>query len=177
MDAYELHESRFVQWATIWSAAEAHNVASTAVPEGKVHTLIGAGYQPSGTETQNVQFQIYRPGLLIPVTQVVSFAFTAGSDLWLALLTEGMELKLYPGESLMIKRDGHAAGTTMGLRLRYIESDLPFYSYDEPLKKVVNQSLKRGTTYRSSGGISEVSGGAARPAPPERGGRGNPQPI
>ena len=179
MDAYELYESRFVQWAWIWSAAEALFVPSAVVPEGKIRTLIGAGYRPSATETENVQFQIYRPGLMIPVTQPVSFAYVLGSDLWLPLLTDGMELKLYPGECLMAKRDGHEAGTTMGLIIRYIESDLPYYAFEEPQKRVVKASLKRGSVYRSSGGISErTSPGPSAPLEGRgRGGRGSPEPI
>jgi len=179
MDAYELYESRFVQWATISGATESLWVESKPVPEGKIHTLIGAGYRPSDTETENVQFQIHRPGRVIPITQPVSFAYVAGSDLYLPLLTEGMELKLYPGEFLTANRDGHEAGTAMTLSIRYIESDLPYYAFEEPQKKVVKASLKRGSVYRSTGGISErTSPGPSAPLEGRgRGGRGSPEPI
>jgi len=177
MDAYDLHEARFIQCPLIQSGANATDVFSGPVPAGKVWTVLCANYYPSAAETKTIQIGILSgTGYFFPTRVPQSIALSA--TLFYPLLTEGMELKLYPGEKLGVYRDSATAGSTMGLIMRFIESDLPFYSYEEPQNKVVRQTFKRGSVYRASGGgISE--GGKTGTGIPDGGGggRGGPKPV
>jgi len=161
-EAYELHDGRFILDKTFTSAANAVVVDGASfpggrVPEGKVWTILSGSYNPSALETRTVFWLILSRGSnLFPITQPVAIALS-GSIL-LPLLTMGMEIKLFPGEWLRVTRDAATAGSTMTMILRIIESDLPFYSHEEPLKKIVKQAQRRGSVYRSSGGIS-IGGG------------------
>ena len=175
MDAYDLHEARFVQSRNVTSAANADSIILTAVPPGKVWTIIGSLYYPSVNETQYVSWSITSGGVAFPVTVPVNINLYPWA---FPLVTEGMELKLYPGEYLLIQRGGHTLGSTMFAAIRYIESDLPFYAYEEPLKKVVKTSIKHGQVFRSTGGISQVSPGGGSPGESSSGGSsGGGEPV
>lgn len=131
MDAYEVHELRFTQIANVVSAANGLYAQVGPVPGGKLWTFLrGVGY-PSVSETQYFWWSVYTPSTIIfPVTLPLSLALTATMPV--PLLTEGMELRLFPGEYLRINRAGATAGSTIGIAAQYIESDLPFYRYAEP---------------------------------------------
>lgn len=176
-EAYDLHEARFIQYAVHTSAADATSILASAVPAGKVRTYIGGGAYPSASETKVYHWAITANSgaSLLPVTTPVSIALTSGRGL--PLVTEGMEIKLYPGEQLIVYRDSATAGSTMTLILRFIESDLPFYAYEEPQNKIVKKLFQRGSVYRSSGGISERSAPGRVPGSEGSGGGGNPQPV
>ncbi len=171
MDAYELHEARFVQHFASTSAANAESISTPTCPDGKVQTILTAGYFPSVAENMVVQWQIYKPGVVLPLTPPYGWDYKALNTNW-PCVTEGMEVKLYPGESLMIVRDGHTAASTMTIRVRFIESDLPYYSYEEPQNKVVRSVQRHGSVYRSSGAISPARSGLGSPGPVDRGGGG-----
>jgi hypothetical protein len=175
-EAYDLHDARFLMEAVANSAANAVYLAMPVVPEGKIWTVLSASYNPDVAETKICWFVIVsRGGNNHPVTQPVSILLNPAT---LPALTMGMELRLYPGERIQIFRDSATAGSAMYLRLRYIETDLPYYSYEEPLKKVVRVSQRHGAVYRSTGGISPGGGGGGGGGvPPEGGGGGEPQPI
>ena len=160
MDAYELHEGRFLQSRGAASAANAVSVSVGPVPAGKVWTFLAGSYHPSVAETKTAYWLIYNPvtGDEFPVTQPIAIALAALIPL--PLVTMGMELKLYPGEFLFVRRDSATAGSTMDIHTRMIESDLPYYSYEEPQNKVVRKVQQHGQVYRSSGAISQVGGGA-----------------
>jgi len=173
MDAWELHEARLIQEPVALSAVDAVSIASLVVPTGKIWTILSARYGPSATETRTVQFGlITRAGSFQPVRAPVSIAL--GAVIYYPLLTEGMELKIFPGEKVSVSRDVATAGSTMLLLLRLIETDLPYYSYTEPLAKVVDQARKHGSVYRATGGVAVGGGGGGRP---EGGGGGGPKPI
>lgn len=146
MDAYGLHEGRHIQEGYAVSAADATDLFWGPVPAGFIRTIIGAAYFPSATETRVVQFMIRRSSASdFPFRDPVSIAL--GAAVYYPALTEGMELKLYPGEYLRVVRAAATAGSTMSIRVRYIETELPFYSYEEPLKKVVQAARRHGTSF------------------------------
>jgi len=175
-DAYRIDEGRFIAESTITGNADAVTVnINPVVPVGKVWTILQASYNPSVSELKTVQLYIVRPnGLAFSICWPVAVTLT--TTFKAPFITEGMELKLFPGEYLLARRDSATAGSTMTLSVRYIESDLPYFSYVDPLRPVVSVQRKHGLT-RSTGGASltgAISG--------ERGGAGGgkiggPQPI
>jgi hypothetical protein len=172
MDAYDLHEGRFIQEPVTLSAADALSISSLVVPPGKVWTILSARYNPSATETRTVQFGILtKGGSFQPIRVPVSVAL--GVAIYYPLLTEGMEFKIYPGERIQAVRDVATAASTMLLLMRLIETDLPYYSYEDPLKKIIAQPFKHGSIFR--GARPSVSGGGG--GRPEGGGGGGPKPI
>lgn len=159
MDAYELHEARLLQLTQATSAAGAVSVSIGPVPAGKIWTILHASYVCSHAETKSWYFSVYRSTFpcAMAVTRPAALAVIAT---WPnPMLTEGLEIKLYPGEYLFVTRDSATAGSTMQIAARYIETDLPFYSYDEPQNKVMRSVQKHGSTYRASGAISPAGGG------------------
>jgi len=176
MDAYEIHEARFLQVYIVASAAGAVQLAmSPVVPRGKIWTVFAASVWPSVVETRQVSFAIYNGatafGINIPQSLPLSPSIVLG------MLAAGMEIKLFPGESLYAYRDSATAGSTMHSNLRFIETVLPYYSYEEPLKNVVKQAQRHGSVYRSSGAIS--TGGGLPPGGHGggEGGGGGPEPY
>jgi len=177
-EAYELHEARFIQTKLVNSAANALYAEVGPVPAGKVWTILCAAGFPSVDETQTVWMAIFIPvgGLTFPITTPASMALKMTPPIFRPGVTEGMEIKLYPGEYLRAYRGSATAGSSIYIAVRYIESDLPFYSYEEPQNKVVRQTFKRGSVYRASGGgISERGGGSGGPS--GGGGGGGPKPV
>jgi hypothetical protein len=179
-DAYDLHEARLLQQYVNVSAANALYAGSTVCPSGKIWTIISAGYNPSVSETQYVWFSIYNSGStrVYPITAPVSLALTTAIPA--AGLTEGMEIKIYPGEAFWVQRGAATAGSTMSFFMRYIETDLPFYSYVEPLNKVMRSKLQHGASFRATGALSIGSPGSGSHAGPithEGGGSGRGEPV
>lgn len=156
-DGYDLHDGRLICEVATASAANAIFLNSDPVPVGKVWTFLSASYYPSATETRTVQWCVCgRSNYIYPIQIPVTISL--GALVYLPLVTEGMELKLFPKEFLRIQRDVATAGSTMTMLYRYIETDLPYYKYNEPLNRVVQSTRKHGAVYRSSGGISVGSG-------------------
>jgi hypothetical protein len=177
MDAYELHEGRFLQEGVFTSAADALYVTSGLVPAGKVWTILSATYNPSATETRTVQYVLAgRNNAQYAIRDPVAIALT--TTMGFPCVTEGMELKLFPGEYLRVQRDVATAGSTMAMKMRWVETDLPYYSYDDPLNKVVKAAQRHGSAYRSSGAVSIGGPGAAGRVGGRTGGRdGGGEPI
>ena len=177
-EAYDLHESRLVQQNNSGSAADALLVDSAAVPAGKVWTIIRADVKPSAAETQVYCFQVFSAtGLGYTVTLPMSVAL--GIAYGLPLLEQGNEMKLFPGDRLRARRAAATAGSNIVIYYEYIETDLPYYSYVEPLNKVVKAKIQHGSAFRSSGSLSTGSpGSGGGPGPIDRGGKGGvPQPV
>lgn len=163
MDAYDLHEARFVQIRSASSAAGGLSVGIGPVPEGKIWTILCAGYYPSVSETKVVWYALYTQTINFPVTVPQSWAATGEQY---PALTEGMELKLYPGEYLYVYRASATAGSTMTLNVRFIESDMPLYEYVEPQERK-RESIARSTILGQIGGGGGRAGSRpARTGPP-----------
>lgn len=180
MDAYELHDGRFIQERAVTTGAAELVAPSAVVPDGKVWTILGAYVTCSANETKKYWFAINATGSgrPIPVTRPVDAAIANATYQYFPLVTEGLELRMYPGQYLCAFRDSATAGSTLTLVIRYIETDLPFYSYEEPQKKVVRSQAAHGSVYRSSGGISSAPGGGGTGVDGGGGGHGHGgQPI
>jgi len=162
MDAYELHEARLIQEATKTSAANALYLLGTVVPAGKVWTILAAAYSPAVVETKVVQWSVVgKSGWQYAIQIPQSFAAIAALTRTFPLITEGLELKLYPGECLRIDRDSATAGSQMTIYYRFIETDLPLYEYIEPQERK-RQDAVRSSVIRQLGGGSPAAG--SRPA-------------
>lgn len=174
-DAYDIHEGRFIQERTYTSAANDLIVGSGTVPTGKVWTLLSASYYPSVSETQDVFFSVLsRASVDYPVTFPRNIALS--TSIKEPLLTEGLEMKLFPGELLRGHRGAATAGSTITIEIRYIESDLPYYAYTEPQKSVTQKKVQRSQAI-ASGRISEAAPG---PTAVDRGGKqggGRSEPV
>jgi len=177
-DGYELHHAKFVQEVLTASAANALTHPSAVCPPGIIRNYLGIGYYPSAAETRTVLFHLVgRGGLYFPITRPLSVALDSVYQI-LTPLTEGMEIKSYPGDYIRVVRDVATAGSTMNLCLRFIDTDLPYFSYDEPLKKVIRQTLQRSGPTLIGGrvGSSPPAGFGGGVPGGGRGGRG-PEPI
>lgn len=169
-EAWEVYDGRFIQEWVGGSAANALAKGSNIVPAGKVWTILCATHTPSVNETQTVWFSIYGRSTydhVVTVPQSIALTVTMG----MPMLTMGMELKLFPGETLFSHRAVATAGSTMNLYLRYIETDLPPFHYEDPQAKIQATKLRHGLSLLRSA----ASGGGGTPpgsAPPESGGGG-----
>jgi hypothetical protein len=176
-EAFELYEARNVQERVISSAVAAVQVTSVAVPEGKIHTIRFVNYAPDAAETRTVYAAIVsKQATIFAITRPVSIALSA--SIRFPVLEQGNELKLYPGEYIIIYRDVATAGSVMNVWWSFIETDLPFYSYVEPLKKVAPSPRRHATIFRSAaggGGGVGGAGGGGHDLP--GGGGGGPEPV
>lgn len=127
-DAYQVHDAQFLQNAYNISAADALVVALGPVPAGKVWTLLNVLGYCSAAETQIYWAAITSiDGNFYPITRPASFAIAPAVQQWWTALLEGMEIKIYPRESIQVRRAAATAGSTIACYIRYIETDLDFY--------------------------------------------------
>lgn len=174
-ESYELHEAALIQARTNTSAANALVISAPAVPSGKVWTILEAFGTSSvaGGETQYVWFAITATGgLSYPVTRPVQQLVNITTSMYFPLITEGLELKLFPGDQLSFYRAAATVGSTLLIYLRYIETDLPLYVYVEPQERK-RQYMARTSIARALG--SAASGGSS-PIVDRGGGRGPREP-
>jgi len=175
-DAYEVYEGRFIQLSTASSAVAATTISSLPVPAQKVMTILAGGYYPDAAETKIVSMNIATAsGSSYPIAYPVSILLNTVSRF--PVVTEGMELKLFPGEYIYVTRDSATAGSIMVLQLRFVLNDLPYYAYKDPLSPTVEVNRKHGSVYRSSGGISQGGSSSVPGGNLGQGKTGGPQPV
>jgi len=176
---YDLHEGRFIQGTTFTSAGDAlFAKVCGPVPNGKVWAILGLGYNPSVAETRVVFYAIGTNfGFNVPVTVPQSILLDTVAQF--PGLTEGMEINLFPGETIYMFRTVATAGSTMTVTSRFIERDLPYYAYEEPLKKVIRVSQQHGSVSRAGGTAAQSVQSAGISAPAREGGKrgGGGEPI
>jgi len=176
-DAYDVKDGRYVQCRTAWSAANGLTIACGAgvVPAGKVRTYISALISGTVAESQIFWFAVQSATYMFPVTTPATFQITPAQQVFYPLVREGMEIKLFPGETLYALRQAATAGSGIGIYSRFIDVDLPYYSYEDPLKKVIQKrghgQLTHGGTIIGgsmigSGGHGESGGGGGGGTPP-----------
>jgi len=159
-DAYNLGEGRFLQHRNNTSGVNSHLVTIGPVPAGKIWTVLSAVGAPSVDESQEVWFVIYIAGMaLYGITAPVTHTFDVSEANWIPCLREGMEIKLFPGESLGFCRAGHTVGSTISLNARLIETDLPLYTYEEP-QVIKRQAQALSTLRQVVGGGTGITPGA-----------------
>jgi uncharacterized membrane protein YgcG len=174
MDAYDLHEARLIQNRNSGvSAANALIASIGPVPAHKVWTICAALAYCSVAETKSYWFAIRsQDGNYYPITHPQDAVIDPVTQKWFPMLTEGMEIKLYPGESLSVLRASNTVGSTIAIYTRLIESDLPYYQYRDPQKKVFASTQRHGSVFRSTGGISQSGSGGEGSAGSGFGGEG-----
>jgi hypothetical protein len=179
-EAYEVHDARLILERVVVSAANALSVYTDLVPVNKVWTVTAAALYPNVAETQVYWFSISgRSSTQFPITVPISIALAPVLLKYYPCVTEGMEIKLYPGERLWGFRDAATAGSTISIVTRIIETDLPYYSYTDPLRKTLNASAKHGQAFRASSGAVTTGGGggAIGGGHPTGGGGGGALPV
>lgn len=174
-DGYALQDGRYIMLVTGSSAVAGLTAQTAAVPAGKVWTVIGCNGICSVAETRTVGYSmITAGGNIIMLTQPVSFAYLNSAYLGFPLTREGMEVKLWPGDSIVYCRDAATAGSTITVYARVIETDLPLYTYDEP--QVVKRQKQGISQLRqvigAAAGGSSSAGVVIPEAPPPGGGGG-----
>lgn len=169
-ETFPTAEYRLVQEREIYSAADALFVGiGGLVPQGKIWTLIGVMYMPSAAETRTISFsKVTVGGSEFAITNPYSAALNPARATPLEVMPM---LDLLPGEYLRVRRDVATAGSTMWLKIQFIEWDLPLYDYIEP--QITARMKRAGTSiaarvFRAGGGGSVSGGGGA----PSRGSRG-----
>lgn len=171
-EGYELHEGRRVQELSNGSAANDLVIyLPAAVPAGKVWTVIALTYYPSVAETKYIVPTVRSLTTTEHAVRAVANTY-ASPTIRMGLINEGMELKLWPGDNIYVRRDSATAGSAMTIICRYIENDLPFYAYEEPLKKVVKKGLSHGIPFYRRGIISQAAGSSGGGGSESNGGGG-----
>lgn len=161
-DGYELSDCRFVQYRAVVSAADAHYAGLDPVPTGKIWNVLSASISSSANDTQTYWFAIRgKDTIYYPVTKPASSTITPSLSEFVPMLSEGMEIKLYPGEALYAYRLDHAVGSSIILYCRYIETDLPLYDYVEPQEKLRISKFRRATLNEMASRMGGGSGARA----------------
>jgi hypothetical protein len=154
---FDLHEARLIQDVVKNSAPNALSLYIGPVPQGKYWTILSASYNPDVAETKVVHFQVLSRGSSVTAVTAPAAVALSGT-LMLPLVYAGDEIVLFPGEYLYAQRDSATAGSAMQLRSRVVESDLPYYSYTDPQKKVMQATMKHGSVFRATGALSQTGG-------------------
>jgi hypothetical protein len=183
-DGYELHDARFPQIAFATSAANGLVQAIGPVPPNKVWTILHAFATNSvgaGGETQYYWFGVSSDlAIYYPITRPVNQLVDNSVAQYFPMLTEGMEIKLFPGQYIAARRAAATAGSTLIIYIRYFETDLPYYKYTEPLNKVVESKMKHGSISRAMATGAVARGGAGfvpHGGVPHGGGGGTSEPV
>jgi hypothetical protein len=174
--SYKLEELRLVQERSGSSALNGlYCQVGTGVPEGKLWIVLSAGYMPDAAETQVISFQIInlKTSSVFSVLNPVSMNLNPAKA---TFIEQGMEYMLLPGDIVQARRVANTAGSTMTSFIRFIEIDLPLYTYDEP--QVVRRQQRAISSIRSAmGGGSGRSGAGSAPTGGRPGGGGGPLPV
>lgn len=156
---FERHEARYQQHYSLASAADALTVTSAAVPVGKVWTIRGFAYWSSISESRLIQLKLRRDSIEYPVAAPTTI-ITATAWTWTPF-SVGDVITLYQYDLLKMIRDAATAGSTMNIGFLYIEEDLPYFSYVDPKRKLIER--------RGSRLVEQVFGGSASPGTPAGG--------
>lgn len=160
-EAYESHDLRLVQERSNTSAADALFLQLPACPEHKIWSVIGIGYFPSVAETQVVSLhKVSRSGAYFGINNPTSFNLNPG----IYGVDQAAPFQLFPGESIIVRRVAATGGSTMSLKMQFIETDLPLYDYVEPQealrqKKFASSIRKVMSRTGGAGGGSGAGGG------------------
>ena len=169
-EAYDIHDAQFLQRPFAQSAANALSIALSAVPTGSVWTVLAAYVTCDVAETQAYWFSIASMGAYFPVTKPASFVLDPTTAKNFPLVTEGMEIKLFPGEQLVAHRDAATAGSVITIFARIVETDMQYYvelDKHKVLRRRVSAMIASEPAAR--GGMGGRTGG-----PPSREGRERP---
>lgn len=178
-DIYRQDELRFPQQYLATSAADAifHNCSDLVTPANVARTIINMHYQTSVAEVRYLTFRVITAG-------AGSYNFRGpvshdGNQGQFAVLEQGMELRLLPGDYIRFDRNGFTAGSTMSIAFRYIDHILPFQRHVDPYNIFRARSpFLRDTVSGPGGGYGGGGGfGGGEPGGGEGGGGGGGEPV
>lgn len=176
MDAYRLDELRLVQEYSASSAAAAtfHDCTDFVVPANFVRTILFLSYIVDMAENKWVTVKLITPsGQHFTIRGPVSHDGNNGAPL--AVLEQGLEVRLLPGDRLRFDRSSATAGSVMTLRARYIDHILPYQQQYEPQSARTRKSpFMTRAGFGGSFGGGEPSGSGGGGGEPGEGGGGEP---
>lgn len=170
MDAYRPEELRFVAEFSQASAVAGTSIDTTTfvVPSNTIRTILYASLSTDIGEARNGTFKIIGNGV---VHAVRSWAWSTNNGSPIAILQEGNEIRLLPGDRLRLDRDVATAGSTMTLYVRYIDTIMPFQTFQDPY----NPARRKSNYLPNPGGggySGPASGGTGPGTSPGSGGTG-----
>lgn len=175
-EAYHIGEARFLQNLSLLSAPNALFANIGPVPRNCVWTILSALAYCDVTETQTYWFAVVSLDTnRYPVTAPASITIAPAVTQWYPMLREGMEMKLYPGESLYALRAAATAGSVIGIWARVIESQMPLYEQFEPQQQ--RKRISASPSNIGRGIVGHILPGRAPGSGGEGGGGGEPPPV
>lgn len=160
-DAYRLDELRFPQEYTKSSAVAGTSIDCTdfVVPANTVRTILYFSYQVDAAENRWLSIM-----LLGAVTHAIRgpFNYDGNNGVPCAVLEQGMEIRMLPGDRIRVDRSAATAGSTATIRIRYVDHFIPFQKWVEPQDARKRMSPAYRAAREATSGISApgTSGGA-----------------
>lgn len=168
-DAYRLDELRFIQEYNRSSAVAGTSIDCTdfVVPANTVRTILWFSYQVDIAENRWISVM-----LLGATTHAIRgpFNYDGNNGAPCAVLEQGMEVRMLPGDRIRVDRSAATAGSTATIRIRYIDHFIPYQKYIEPQDarkkltpfwRAAREAAGGGAV--SGGGGSEAGGGFGEP--------------
>lgn len=174
-DLYRADELREIAEYTVTSAVAAtfHVCSDFVVPANVVRTILRAHYYPDVSETRSVYFAVIsRAGVMYAFRNQATY----NSALYqLAVLEQGNEIRLLPGEYIRFGRDAATAGSSMLFRCQYVDHIIPFQKFIDPYNPARRKSAFIPRYAGGGGGLAGgggVAGGGGAEGGGESGGGG-----
>ena len=177
-DLYRVDELRNPQQYSVTSAVAAtfHVCSDFVCPANVVRTILWAHYYPDIAETRSVYFAVLTNGVMYCFRNVATY----NSSLYqLAVLEQGAEIRLTPGDYLRFGRDVATAGSSMIFRCAYVDHIIPFQRFVDPYGPA-RRKTPFIPSYAGGGGIGGggIGGGGGAGSEPgggvDSGGGGEP---
>lgn len=176
MDAYRIDSLRFAAEYTGASAAAGVTKDCTdfVVPANTIRTILFMSYGCDVAESRSIIVKVIGAS---GITHAIRGAFTVDTNLGNphAVLEQGNEVRLIPGDRLRFDRSAATAGSIMSLYVRYIDEVQPYQIYIDPqgAKRIRSRFLSKRSGGGSSGGSAAGGGGGTIEGPTgARGGGG-----
>lgn len=158
-DLYRSDELRFPQHYSVTSAVAAtfHACTDFVVPANVVRTILFAHYYPDASESRAVYFAVVTAaGIMYGFRGPLSYNSAQGQ---LAVLEQGNEIRLLPGDYIRFGRDAATAGSSMIFRAVYVDHILPFQKFLDPYGAARRKSPFIPGYAGGGGGIAGGGGG------------------
>jgi len=157
-DAYRLDELRFPQEFSQSSAVAGVTIDTTAwvVPPNTVRTVLQLTYMVDVGENRWISVM-----LLGATTHAIRgpFNYDSNNGAPCAILEQGMEIRMLPGDRIRVDRSAATAGSTMTLRVRYVDHFMPYQRNVEPQDARKKMTPAYRAAREATSGISAGGGG------------------
>lgn len=161
-DAYRLDELRFIQEYSRDSAVAGTSIDCTdfVVPANTVRTILYMAYQVDVAEDRWISVK-----LLGAVTHAIRgpFQYNGNNGSPCAVLEQGMEVRMLPGDRIRVDRSAATAGSTATVRVRYVDHFIPYQKNVEPqdARKKLTPFWRAAREAVGGGGVSGGGGAEA----------------